>query len=229
MRQENDAGAIILAGGKNIRMGTEKAFLRIEQKTIIRYILDELQKEFHDILIVSKEETCFEETGVRVITDIYPGCGPLGGLHAGLTYSLKYYNLVVACDLPFINEKLARILVEEARGEDVLVPQKNDEHLQPLCAVYSKNCIKAIEESLNAGNRKVTGFYSKVKVKYINEDKLSRLVGRSNLFFNVNTPEELALARRIALDGINEPNVLPDSGNLKKFAEDNGIHCLDRR
>lgn len=198
MKPKCNAGAIILAGGKSIRMGTDKAFLKIGQKTIIRHILDELQKELQDILIVSKKETCFEEMGVRIVTDIYPGNSPLVGIHAGLVYALNYYNLVIACDLPFINGKLVKLMVEQAQGADVLVPQKG-KYLQPLCAVYSKKCLGPIEESLSAGRLKVTAFYPKVKVKYIDEDKLSGLAGRDNLFFNINTPEDLTLAREIAL------------------------------
>jgi len=196
-------GGIILAGGLNTRMGTNKAFLEINQTSFIERIINELKQVVEEIIVVTNNPDAYSHISAKVVTDIIPQKGPLSGIHAGLTASLHRYNLVVACDMPFINHNLARFMLGRSEGYDVLVPQFGD-YLEPLYAVYSKNCLEPIEDCLKKGARKVIAFYPQVRVRYLGADVINKLVKDQKVFFNVNTPKDLTLAKEIAGEEGNE-------------------------
>lgn len=199
-----DAAAIILAGGKNTRMGANKALLEIADRQLIRRIIDELAGEFPEIIIVANEPELYSQFGVRVTRDIIPGRGPLSGIHAGLTVSPCRLNFVTACDMPFISGPLAAYMVKLTGDADALVPRIDDKW-QPLFAVYARDCLPAITDCLNRDRCKITAFYPEVRVKYIEEDLVRKFSDPERIFYNVNTPGELARARLMAAE--NEPAV----------------------
>ncbi len=192
-----DASGVILAGGKSSRMGTNKALLTLHGKTMIESVVGELRKVFPEIIVVTNEPRFYLDLGVRVVTDIIPGFGPLSGIHAGLTASSHKYSFVTACDLPFINHRLSAYLVDEAGGYDVVVPRKRG-FLEPLHAVYSKACIEPIKKCLDKGICKIIAFYPEVKVKCIEMEGIGPPTDLEKVFFNVNTPEALTRARKMA-------------------------------
>lgn len=185
----NDVTGIILAGGKNRRMGTHKAFLRIGEKTIIEDIFAKFKGIFKEIIIVANETERFDFLGAKVVADIIPLKGPLGGIYTGLLSSNSLYNFVVACDMPFINQNLVRHILEETGGYDVTVAEYNG-RLQPLCAIYSKNCIEPIEKQLSKDNLKITDFFKDVKVKILTGKKIARFDLKGSSFVNINTPDD---------------------------------------
>lgn len=190
------ATGIILAGGKNSRMGENKAFLKVGKKKIIDRLVEKLKKDLEQVIIVTNERACYDYLEVDVISDIIPGMGPLSGIHAGLKNARYEHALVMACDMPFVEGELGLLLMEEATGFDVVVPQIG-EHLQPLFAVYAKNCIKPIEDCLKNSIYKVAAFYPQVKVNYVSEEKIAALSDIEKVFINVNTPKDLERARSI--------------------------------
>lgn len=194
-----DAAAIILAGGKSTRMGANKALLEIENRRLIRRIADELVGEFAEVIIVANDPEPYKELGFKVTGDILPGRGPLIGIHAGLSVSPYRLNFFTACDMPFINGPLVAYMVEETGDADALVP-KIDGLWQPLFAVYSRDCLPAITDSINRERYKVSAFYPAVRVKYIEEDVIRKFSDPERLFFNINTPTELARARTMAAE-----------------------------
>ena len=189
------ATAVILAGGKSARMGCDKAFLTVGRQCMIQRVAGLLKAVFAEVLIAGGSVEAEEQTGLRVVGDQIPGSGPLGGIHAGLTAAVNPLSLVVACDMPFISPDLAGLLVERAEGHDAAVP-RHGVYLEPLFAVYRKTCIPAIEESLLSLRYKVGGFYSRVRVSYVNETDWRPLTGPGEVFFNVNTPQDLKEARK---------------------------------
>jgi len=194
---ETSAGAIILAGGKNSRMGRNKAFLELGQKRIIDGVIEKLADYFPEIVVVTNDPPSYQYLGVKVTSDIIPGLGPLSGMHAGLKASGQDYNLILACDMPFISAALGRYLVDEARGFDVAVPQVG-KYLQPLFAVYAQSCLPYIEDCLNRGIFKIITFYPLVKVNYVGQERLrSKAPDLEKVFLNVNTPRELEKARSL--------------------------------
>ena len=196
---EISKGAIVLSGGKSSRMGKNKAFLEVGSKRILDHIVDTLQTLIptENIILVTNSPQDYAYLRIKTVTDLIAGLGPLSGIHAGLYYTEKYYNLVVACDMPFISVELAQILFEEAAGFDVAVP-KIEEKLHPLFAVYAKNCLKPIEKALKKGIYQVAAVYPELKVNYVNLQDLSLgEVDLEKVLVNVNTPEDLEKAKRI--------------------------------
>jgi molybdopterin-guanine dinucleotide biosynthesis protein A len=185
----NNVTGIILAGGKSSRIGTNKAFLKVGKKTMIEEIVDKFKNIFREIIIITNEVKRFDLLEVEVIPDIIPSKGPLGGIYTGLVKSDNFLNFVIACDMPFLNQILVNYMLKASSGYDVIVGYYND-RFQPLCAIYSKNCIKPIENQLQKSNLKITEFFKYVRVKTITEAEIRKLDPQGLIFSNINTPED---------------------------------------
>ncbi|HJV46187.1 MAG TPA: molybdenum cofactor guanylyltransferase [Bacillota bacterium] len=182
-------GLIILAGGKSSRMGTNKALLPVEGKANIEKILDTLAPSFSHIVLVTNDQDTYSWLNVPMTSDVYPGQGPLAGIHAGLLASLAEVNLVVACDMPFVSTTLGNYLVGISREVDAVVPRW-DGQLHPLFAVYRKACAKSIEECIITGNLRLVHFLDRLNVRYVEQDELQKVISSDVVFTNMNNPEE---------------------------------------
>ncbi|MHB8919112.1 MAG: molybdenum cofactor guanylyltransferase, partial [Desulfocucumaceae bacterium] len=135
---------IILAGGKSNRMGRNKALLKIGSLTLIERVARVLSAVCPEIVIVGGSAADFGHLGYPVIPDIYPGCGPLSGIHAGLSAIKNEYGFVSACDIPFINKNLIRRIISRAEGHDAVIVMHGD-YFEPLFSLYSKTFARAAE------------------------------------------------------------------------------------
>lgn len=185
-----DLTGIILSGGKNVRMGKNKAFIEIDGIPIIQRIYSIFKRIFNEIIIVTNDKELFTQFDAIIKKDIIPNRGVLGGLYTGLFYSSFKYSFCVACDMPFLNESIILYLINNIKDYDVIVP-KTEDGLQPLHAIYSKNCIEIIKKMIDKGEFKLIDFYPKVKTKIIEEIEFIKLDPSRRSFINVNTPEEL--------------------------------------
>ncbi|MEE8360392.1 MAG: molybdenum cofactor guanylyltransferase, partial [Candidatus Omnitrophota bacterium] len=159
---------IILAGGKSSRMGRDKSFVPFLGKPLIENVIDKMEPIFKDTIIVTNSPHLYKKYKMETRVDILTDRGPLGGIHAGLSYSKNKYNLVVACDMPFLNEGLIRLMTERLVDCDAVVPRCKG-RLEPLCAVYSKSCIRLIESEIASNNLKMMNFLELVKIRIIEE------------------------------------------------------------
>lgn len=180
---------IILSGGKNTRIGFNKAFIKIDNITVIEIIINKLKKIFEEIIIVTNFPEEYQKFNVKVVKDIIPDKGPLGGLYSGLVNSKSQYSFVVACDMPFLNVELIEFIKNNCSEFDVIVP-KHKNGYEPLHAIYSKDCIYHIEKQLGQDNLKITGFFKKVKLKEITEDIIKHFDPDLLSFFNINTKSD---------------------------------------
>lgn len=195
----NIAG-IILAGGLGTRMGhTKKALLDIGGRTIIDRLLDVYRPLFPEIIIAAREADDFAAYDVPVATDRFDARSSLTGIHAGLDAMQASHGFFAACDAPFLQSGLVeRLLAEVTPDLDVVIPLKEDGYREPLCAIYSKRCLQFIAAQLEREDYKIIRFFEHVTVK---EVPVARLVdGDPTLlsFFNVNRPDDLAEAERLA-------------------------------
>ena len=197
---------LILSGGKSKRMGRPKAFLPYEGSTVIGHIVHEIKDLFNEVFIVANEVESFEDLGVDVVKDILPHRGPLGGILSGLMASSNHYAFVMACDMPLIDKRLVRELVSRRQDNDVVV-LSHPQGIEPLFGVYSKNCIKPLEESLFAGNLSVQDFLSGLKAGIYEWMPERQDAEALPPFFNINTPQDYS--RVIARAGIGV-SILPD-------------------
>lgn len=180
---------LVLCGGKSKRMGRPKALLPYEGTTIVGHIVNTIRGLFEEVYILTNEPEAFDDLEVDVVKDILPHRGPLGGILSGLMISNHPYSFVVACDMPLIDMKLIREMCARRHGNDVVVLAHN-KGIEPLLGVYSKNCIKALEESLFAGNLSVQDFLSGLKAEtYLFEGEKDDPEYLPP-FFNVNTPQD---------------------------------------
>lgn len=180
---------IILAGGKSSRMGEDKAFLPFPEKSLIEILIDKLSFIFKDLIIITNKLHLYEKYGIKTYCDILKERGPLGGIYTGLVSSEDMHNFIVACDMPFLNRDLIQYMLGEISDYDVVIPERND-RLHPLCAVYSKNCIKPIEKGLSKNNLKITDFLKYVKTRIINEKEIAQFDLDNSSFVNINTPKD---------------------------------------
>jgi molybdopterin-guanine dinucleotide biosynthesis protein A len=132
----------------------------------------------------------------NVISDIYPGHGPLGGIHAALMNSNTESSLIIAVDLPFLETGLLKYVISQAMAADALVtvPLVQDRY-QPLCAVYRKQFADITEPALKRGRNKIDALFCSVPVRVITEDELRQAGFADAAFRNVNTPQEWEQAR----------------------------------
>ena len=201
-----DISSIILAGGKSVRLGHDKVIERLGNKTLLEKVISRIDSFSHEIVIVTAEKRDFSHlsgnTKIRTVSDIFPGRGSLGGIYTGLVKSESFYNLVIAADMPFLNQKLLTYMIEVADGFDYVIPRIN-QYYEPLHAIYSKNCSSPIETMLNQNVRVIVELFNYVKVRFVEAEEIDRFDPEHLSFFNINTEEDLELARKIE-SGIKE-------------------------
>ena len=195
----DDLSAFVLAGGKSTRMGRDKATLPFAGRTLLESALALGRSMTEDVFILGSPEL-YGAYG-EVIADIFPGCGPLGGIHAALTHAKHDLNLILAVDTPFLSNRLAAYLVERARESRAMVTAPEiDSYPQPLCAVYRRDFLPIAERALRAGRYKIVPLFPHGRTLVIPEVELERFAFTAEMFENLNTPEELEQARRRASD-----------------------------
>ncbi|OIP29562.1 MAG: hypothetical protein AUK23_10635 [Deltaproteobacteria bacterium CG2_30_43_15] len=175
-------------------MGTNKAFLEINGQRMIDQIVDIFKNTFEEVILVTNSPIEYLHLDLRIVTDLVPNKGALGGIFTGLFYASFHHIFVTACDMPFLNKGFIDYMVSKAGNFDAVVPLSSD-GLEPLHAIYSKRCIRHIETQLESDDLKITNFYPKVRVKEISHHEILSFDPKSSLFFNINTTEDMEKVR----------------------------------
>jgi molybdopterin-guanine dinucleotide biosynthesis protein A len=192
---QNNFTGIILSGGKSSRMGENKAFIEIEGTPIIYRIHSLFEKLFKEIIIVTDQIGRFSNINAKIYSDLFPNKGVLAGIYTGLFFSNFQYAFCAACDMPFLKESVIRFLMKKTGGYEVVVPKTKD-GLQPLHAIYSKNCLEPIKKIIEQNKFKILDLYPMVRVKIIMEREFSDLDPMNESFININTPGDLHLLQK---------------------------------
>ena len=174
-----EATAIVMAGGQSCRMGTDKSLLLIDGRPMVEAIVNQLRGSFSQILISANEVEKLSFLNLPVVRDRIPGQGPLMGIASALQASENELNLVVACDIPYIDLHYVRRMLMEADGVDVVVPTTDGKRHEPLFAVYRRSTLGIINEVLASGGRKISDIFSRCRVRFV---KLE-----AQRFVNLNT------------------------------------------
>jgi len=192
--------SIVLAGGKNLRLGRSKAREVIGGKSLIECVVERLRPLSSQILIVtSREESDFPVVPeTQVLIDHYPDKGPLGGIYSGLLASRSAYSVVVACDMPFLNTELLRYMIGLSADFDAVVPRLGEGMAEPLHAVYSKSCLSKMKARLECNQLGVYSFLDTVRVRYVEGAECQRLDPQLLSFFNINNQSDLERAITLA-------------------------------
>jgi molybdopterin-guanine dinucleotide biosynthesis protein A len=190
------ATIIILAGGNGARMGgADKALLPWGGRSLLEAVAAEARLAAQEILIVGALAACPRDA--VIVEDVFPGCGPLGGLHAGLAAARFERCLAVACDMPFVIAGVMRGLLDLGEGYDAAVPRAAD-GLHPLLAAYSRRCLPHVETQLRNGDRRMRSFFDQVSVRWIGEEELRSFDPDLRCLFNINTRQDYERALEIA-------------------------------
>jgi molybdopterin-guanine dinucleotide biosynthesis protein A len=193
--------AVILAGGMSTRLGKDKSLLPVDGEPLLTRVVRQLSALSEDLIVVTNDRAHYDALALpaRLIQDEKPGVGALMGLYSGLKAARHSYALVVACDMPFLNLALLRYMVHLAQDYDVVVPRE-DEYVEPLHAVYGKDCLPAMEWRLAQGRRRIVSFFDAVRVRYVEKSEVDRFDPLHLSFVNVNTPEDWAKTQKLLGD-----------------------------
>ena len=177
-------------------MGTDKAFVEWDGRTLMARALELARSVTDDVRILGSREK-FSKFA-PVVEDEFQDCGPLGGIHAALRASRRELNLILAVDMPFASPSFLHYLISQARGAAdaaVVVPRAGG-HWQPLCAIYHQEFAAAAESALRSGQNRIDPLFTVVPTRVIEERELDGAGFSVAIFRNLNTPEELEAEKR---------------------------------
>ena len=190
-----------------MRLGYDKALETVGNKSLLQRVISCVSPLGSDIILVTARELTtiqsIDYPKLRVVTDIYPGKGPLVGIYTGLVTSTLFYNLVVASDMPFLNQALLRYMIQLSTNFDIVVPRVGN-LVEPLHAVYTKSCSAPIEQIIKQGKLSVNKLFSLVRVRYVEAEEIERFDPKHLSFFNINTKADLEKARELARGDISD-------------------------
>jgi molybdopterin-guanine dinucleotide biosynthesis protein A len=186
---------VILAGGKSDRMGQNKALMSLDGHRLVDRVVDVLRAVFANLLVVTNSPELYADLGLRMVGDVYPDKGALGGIYSAVHHVATPYCFIVACDMPFLNPTVMRYLIAQIDAYDVVMPDIHGE-TEPLHAIYGKACLAPIHRRIEANRLKITGFLPEVRVRMVTATELQPLDPDLLTFQNLNTPEDFQAAER---------------------------------
>jgi molybdopterin-guanine dinucleotide biosynthesis protein A len=195
---ETEVTGILLAGGKSRRMGEVKRHLVVGEQTLLERGLAVLRSTFQNVLVVIAQDSSPLGVDARVVRDLVPDCGSLGGLYSGLMQATTPWVFVVACDMPFLNQAVIAQFTSRRTTTDIVMA-KLDARLQPMHALYGKQCLPVLEQMVLARQLKIQEMVSQssLRVCYVTEADLLSIDPSGRSFCNVNTLADLESARSL--------------------------------
>jgi len=188
---------VVLAGGASRRMGQNKALMPLGGERLVDRVVRTLGESCSELLMVTNSPEVYADAGIRMVGDVCPGKGSLGGIYSAIYHATTPYVLVVACDMPFLHATSLTYLIEQIGDHDVVIPDVLGEQ-QPLHAIYARTCLEPIRRRLEADRLKIVGFLPEVRVRTVTAAELQVFDPELLAFQNLNTPEEYeAAARRL--------------------------------
>jgi molybdopterin-guanine dinucleotide biosynthesis protein A len=189
---KKDITGIILAGGKSLRMGKDKARIDLAGKPLISYAIDVLKPVCKSIIISSNSED-YESYGHPVQKDLIPECGPMGGIYSTLLHSSSSLNLVLSCDMPLVSSDLLKYIIDNMDDRKISVPVHGENYLEPLCAGYPFEIIPYLQKFIEKKNLKLHNLIERVPSKQIRIDSRNKFY-HPDIFLNINRPGDLEKA-----------------------------------
>ncbi|HWF61636.1 MAG TPA: molybdenum cofactor guanylyltransferase [Nitrospira sp.] len=194
----SDVTGVLLAGGKSRRMGEDKRFILVGQRTLFERSCAVLCELFEQVCVVIAQDSPSLQANVPVIRDIIPDCGSLGGLYTGLQRAQTQHIFLAACDMPFLNQDVIRYMVRLKDQADMVISQWAS-RLQPTHALYGRDCLPVLEEMMNLHNRKIQSMigHPALRVRVIAEMEIRQIDRDGHSMFNINTPADLEHVRSV--------------------------------
>lgn len=192
---EKKITGIVLAGGKSSRMGSDKGMIKLNGKKFIEHIIEALIPNVSDIIIIANNDN-YNNLGYKVYEDIIKECGPLGGIYTGLMNSKTESNIIVSCDIPFINSGLIKHVIKNMGRADISVPVFEG-NTEPLCAVYTKKISDKLHDLIISNELKIHNVLKHFITTQVHITKTLDFYN-NRLLTNINTPEELKHQKEVS-------------------------------
>ena len=208
---KDSCAGVILAGGLSTRLdGKNKALIEIGGRSILSRIYEVFVSIFDEIIIVTNDPLLYTDYDATLVTDFYPVRSSLTGIHAGLKAAARPFSFITACDVPFLQKKVVETLLERTSPPfDIIIPETKG-GLEPLCAVYSKNCLNAITHRIERNQFKIKKMYRKMRMRVVSEKALKQSDPEMVSFININAPDDLKKATALALQLSSHKKETPD-------------------
>nr|WP_251376478.1 molybdenum cofactor guanylyltransferase [Paenibacillus sp. YPG26] len=193
-------------------MGRNKALLPVGELPVIENLVRQLADITKRVLVVSNEESPYLHLGAEIIPDIYRQAGPLAGIHAGLSASTSSWNLITACDMPFVNTAVLQRLISEAEALsakehqmgtreliEAVIPLTAEGSVLPLLAMYRRSVLPSLDAALREEQLRLIPWTQTLHAAYIPAQELCREAGVTEemLSFNMNRPGDYEKACEI--------------------------------
>ncbi|MGQ0816278.1 MAG: molybdenum cofactor guanylyltransferase [Gemmatimonadota bacterium] len=195
---------VVMAGGRNTRYGGLKAYAEVGGQRIIDRVISALEAVADDVVIIANDVDAYAQLGLPMRPDQVEAGGALAGLLTALRWAEERGRagiLTIACDMPFASVRLLERMVQLTAHADVVSPSSGGRRgVEPLFSYYSTRCVAAIERAVARGDHRMISFFDDVRVTAIPLDEVRHFGDPAVLFMNVNTPDELVSAQRIALE-----------------------------
>lgn len=192
--------AIILAGGRGKRMGyREKALMAIDGKPLVTYVINSLEKLVDEIIISVRDKAQGDLLnsvlpGYTYACDEVENKGPLSGILSGLTLCRNEFCFIAACDMPFINKDVVKMLFSMGEGHDAAIPRWENGFIEPLHAVYKcEPMIKETKKAIERGESIILAPIFRMNVKYMELENIRKIDPDLRTFININNPEDMKL------------------------------------
>jgi molybdopterin-guanine dinucleotide biosynthesis protein A len=194
-------GAVLAGGAARRYGGRPKGLLAVGGRRILDRVVDAVATVTGapPLLIANAPDAPSWRPDLVTIPDARPGGGSLGGIYTAVAAAPPPQPvLCVAWDMPFVTEGLLRALAEGSTDWDAFLPESDGRRgVEPLCAVYGPACRAAIERRLDAGDLRAIAFHEDVRVGILSLEEVRRFGDPAELFFNVNTPDDLERAEAV--------------------------------
>ncbi|MDY6822046.1 MAG: molybdenum cofactor guanylyltransferase [Deferribacterota bacterium] len=186
----------ILAGGKSERFGRDKTLTMLNNKPLIKYVVDAFS-EVDDIVIIAKNIKKYNILNTTKVVDKYESQCPLVGIITALEYTVNDLVYIVSADMPFVNMEIFKILNRYLEKDvDILLPKINGK-IYTLAGIYRKRAKKVLEENFKSGKNKILDAFGNLKVNTLDERYFRDVDPQFISFLNINKKEDFIHAEKL--------------------------------
>jgi molybdopterin-guanine dinucleotide biosynthesis protein A len=190
MEKIRDITGVILAGGKSLRYGRNKALVKIDGIPLIERVINVMGSLFRHLILITNTPDEYSYLKLPMHEDLIKGLGPLGGIFTALMTIKNEAGFFVACDMPHLNRELIHHMVEVRYDFDAVVP-RTQAGTEALHALYGKGCLPQIKRLIDSSQYQTLRFFPKVSVRYVDENEIRRFDPQLESFFNINNPDAI--------------------------------------
>ena len=190
MINKKEVSGIVLSGGKSSRMGSDKGLKMFKGKPLVDYAIEALEPYCGNILLSTNNPENYAKYRLPIVVDEIKSIGPMGGIYSCLKKSSRKINIFLSCDMPFVDSKLIKFLLENIEADiDALVPVHDGNKVEPLCAYYNLGLLSSLEMFVETKNYKLMDFLDSINAKKLRMEDWSAY---NHMYFNnFNTPEDI--------------------------------------